>query len=85
MTLNNSTRAGLTFGQILSLVGIIGSIFMVWLSLNVRLAQAEIRIEQLEKGRQENAQNIETIRKENREDHGKIVEKLDELIRSNRH
>ena len=82
MTLSNSTRVGLTFGQILSLIGIIGSIFMVWLSLNVRLAQAEIRIEQLEKGRMENAQNIETIRKENREDHQKMMEKLDELIRS---
>lgn len=81
MTLSNSTRVGLTFGQILSLIGIIGSIFMVWLSLNVRLAQAEIRIEQLEKGRMENAQNIETIRKENREDHQKMMEKLDELIR----
>lgn len=80
MTLHNNTRIGLTFGQILSLCAIIGSIFMVWLSLNVRMAQAEIRIQQLEEGRVQNAKNIETIRTENREDHQNILRKLDDLI-----
>ena len=38
MALNQETKYGLTFGQILSLIAVVGSIFMVWLSLNIRVA-----------------------------------------------
>ena len=48
MALNQDTKYGLTFGQILSLLTVIGAIFMVWLSLNIRVAQSEVRIEELE-------------------------------------
>jgi predicted sulfurtransferase len=79
MVLRSETKVGLTFGQILSLIGVFGAILLAWVTINVRIAQAEVRIETLEKGRLQNAENIERIRSENREDHQKIMEKLDRL------
>lgn len=80
MALNQETKYGLTFGQILSLIAVVGSIFMVWLSLNIRVAQAEVRIEELEKGRIENARSIQQLYQDNREDHKEMINKLDRLI-----
>lgn len=84
MVLNQQTRAGLTFGQVLSVLAIIGGLITVWVSLNVKIAQAELRIEQLEKSRIESASRNETSRKENREEHQRIMEKLDRLIERER-
>lgn len=80
MVLQRETKIGLTFGQVISVLTIIGGILISWISINVRIAQAEIRIDQLERGRETNAQNIEKIRLENREDHQRIMEKLDRLF-----
>ena len=77
MTLQKETKVGMTFGQIISVLTIIGGLIISWVSINVRIAEAEVRIEQLECGRISNAQNIEKIRIENREDHQRIMEKLD--------
>jgi len=77
--LQRDTRLGLTFGQIISILTILGSVLLAWVSINVRIAQAEVRIEELEKGRVTNSQNIEKIRVENREDHQRILDKLDDL------
>lgn len=77
--LQKETKYGLTFGQILSLLSVIGAIILAWVSINVRIAQAEVRIEELEKGRVQNATSIETMRKENREDHQAIIIKLDQI------
>jgi len=84
MVLQRETKFGLTFGQVISVLTILGGIIISWLSINVRIAQAEVRIDQLEKGRETNARNIEVIRTENREDHQRIMEKLDDLIRNER-
>lgn len=69
----------MTFGQIISVLTIIGGLLISWISINVRIAEAEVRINQLEQGRETNAQNIEKIRVENREDHMRILEKLDDM------
>ena len=81
MALNENTKYGLTFGQILSLIAVVGSILMVWISLNIRVAQSEVRIEQLEIGRIENAKNIQQLYQDNREDHQRLMDKLDILIK----
>lgn len=78
--LAKETKLGLTFGQVISILTIIGGILLSWISINVRIAQAEVRIEQLEKGRETNAENIEKIRTENREDHQRILDKLDYMM-----
>jgi len=82
MVLQKETKYGLTFGQILSLLTVIGGIIVAWVSLNVRIAQAEIRIKSLESNFEQTLKSIETIRLENREDHRVLLEKIDELIRS---
>lgn len=82
MVLQKETRMGLTFGQMLSVLTIIGGIIIAWVSINVRVAQAEVRIQQLEVGHDRNARNIEVIRLENREDHKAIMDKLDEYFKS---
>lgn len=80
MVLQTPTRVGLTFGQIISSLALIGGIITAYVSLNVRIANLEVQVEALEKGRMLNAQNIETIRLENRQDHKEIMNKLDNLI-----
>lgn len=81
MTLKNQTPIGLTFGQILSVIGLVGALFAAWININMRITASEVKIEQLEKGRIQNAINIETIRIENRDDHKQMMLKLDLLIK----
>ena len=80
MVLHKETKFGLTFGQMLSVLTIIGGIMISWVAINVRIAQAEIRIDELEKGRITNSQNIEQMRRENRDDHLQLMDKIDQLI-----
>ena len=81
MVLQKETKYGLTFGQILSLLTVIGGIIVAWVSLNVRIAQAEVRIQVLERQFEATAESIEQIRIENREDHRELIFKLDELMK----
>lgn len=74
------TKFGLTFGQLLSLIALIFGMIAAWVTINVRIATAETRIEQLEMGRQENARNIQQLYQDNREDHKEMIEKLDKVI-----
>jgi hypothetical protein len=80
MALQKETKLGLTYGQILTTLTLISGIFLAWQTINVRIATAELKIAELENGRITNAQNIETIRTENRDDHKAISEKLDRII-----
>lgn len=80
MALQKETKLGLTYGQILTTLTLISGIFLAWQTINVRIATAEIRIAELEHGRITNAQNIERIRVENRDDHQIISDKLDKII-----
>jgi len=63
-------RIGLTFTQIVAILTILAAIFMTYQTVSVRLTAAEIRITKLEE-----------FKVENREDHNKILVKLDELIK----
>lgn len=80
MSLKNQTELGLTFGQILSVTGILAIMLSAWININVRMATGEVRIEQLEKGRIQNAITIESMRIENKKDFKDISDKLDQLI-----
>lgn len=81
MVLHKETKFGLTFGQVISLLTLVGAILTVWISLNVRMAQAEIRIENLEYNFQQTLKSVETIRLENREDHRILMNKLDDIMK----
>ena len=80
MTLNRETKLGMTFGQLLSVIGLIFGMIAAWVAINVRIATAETRIEQLESGRQENARNIQQLYHDNREDHREMMNKLDKVL-----
>ena len=80
MILTEQTKIGMTIGKLIGFVGIFATVFTIWMNVNVKLTEMEIRIQELEKGRLQNANNIETIRRENREDHATIMQKLDVLI-----
>lgn len=81
MGLHKETKFGLTFGQVISLLTLVGAILTVWISLNVRMAQAEIRIESLEYNFQQTIKSVEMNRTENREDHRVLMDKLDEIMK----
>lgn len=81
MVLHKETKFGLTFGQVISLLTSVGAILTVWISLNVRMAQAEIRIESLEYNFQQTIKSVEMNRTENREDHRVLMDKLDEIMK----
>jgi len=81
MVLQKETKYGLTFGQILSLLTVIGGIIVAWISLNVRIAQAEVRIQVLERQFEATVKSVEQIRIENRQDHRELIFKIDELMK----
>lgn len=80
MTLTAQTKIGLTFGQIITIVVIVFSFAMSYANLTVRINNIEQKAIELEKGRIVNAANIETVRSENRDDHAKMIEKMDLIL-----
>lgn len=84
MVLQRESKLGLTFGQLLSIITVLGSLVVAYVSINVRITQTEVKITELERGRDINAKNIEQIRIENREDHQAISLKLDRLIENDK-
>ena len=80
MVLQTPTRVGLTFGQIISSLALIGGIITAYVSLNVRIAGLEVQVKELENGRYINATNIEKGRLENREEHKELNDKLDRVL-----
>jgi len=84
MVENITTKSGMTFGQILSVLVIIGSMFAAWLQINERITSNEVKIQGLEQGRITNAFNISRIydaledsRKENKADFKEVLDKLE--------
>jgi hypothetical protein len=79
-----TTEFGLTFGQILALLTILGGIVGTYVNVNVRVKAIEVEIENVKCQRAEDIKSIELNRKENREEHTMIIEKLDDMI-TNQH
>ena len=77
--MEKQTHTGLSFGQLISVISLAGAILFAWVQINVRIAQSEVKIEELEKGRIQNATNIEVMRIENREDHKEIIKEFQSL------
>ena len=80
MELNSKTKIGLTFPEIISMIMTIAMLIGFYYALSIRISENALNISELEKGRLQNAINIETMRKENREDYRKMIDKLDVLI-----
>ena len=76
----NTPELGLTFGQILALITVIGGILVAWINLNIRVRAIEVELENVKAQRSADVSLMEVNRKENREEHGLIMTKLDNLI-----
>lgn len=62
-------KIGMTFTQLLSLIGVVSLVLAAWISMNVQMADINSRVNTLERDRQEN-----------RQEHQLIMDKLDKLI-----
>jgi hypothetical protein len=91
MVLHATTKSGLTWGQVFAFLGLLSALLVNWIDVKVEMAQirtsTDIRLQELEKGKNINEENIKTVRKEirednviNKEDHEHIMDKLDLLI-----
>ena len=71
---------GLSFLDILAILGILGGLITAYTALNVRIASIEVRTKQLESNLTISVDDQETLRKENREDHKALMDKMDKVI-----
>jgi hypothetical protein len=67
-------KIGMTFQQLLSLIGVVGLILAAWISMNVQMADINARVNTLERDRYEN-----------RQEHKIIMDKLDNMIYDMKH
>jgi hypothetical protein len=80
MTLNSTTKIGLSFGQILSLITITAGFVMGYRDLDLRMTLIEKKSIETDKMIQLNNNDIEKVRVENRQDHAVMNDKIDELL-----
>ena len=62
-------KIGMTYSQLLATITILGAMLAGWVAINVRMAEMDTRIDALEESK-----------RENRQEHQTIIEKLEKLI-----
>ena len=90
MELNETTKIGFTVKQAvtlaISVIVIEASILTAWSTWNIKFekfkTETEINLRLLEIGRANNANTIELIRSENRQDHQILSNKQDEILKA---
>jgi proteasome assembly chaperone (PAC2) family protein len=78
--LNRETKFGLTFGQLLALLGLVGGIITTYIDLNIKVATIDERNKFMEQRMDKIENSTEMVRQENRQDHMKMEAKMDYLI-----
>ncbi|CAB5225771.1 hypothetical protein UFOVP756_4 [uncultured Caudovirales phage] len=78
--LNRETKFGLTFGQLLALLGLVGGILTTYIDLNIKVATIDERNKFMEQRMDKIENSTEMVRQENRQDHMKMEAKMDYLI-----
>lgn len=81
MTLNDKTKIGMTFGQLLAIISLFVTLGVTWMNMNVRVANIEVEVEQIKKTRADDLHMQNVFRAENREDHAVLTEKIDAIYR----
>ena len=61
-------------------VGLLGSIFIVYLKLKVDIAKIETRLNAIDRELIQKELTLLLIEKNNREDHKSIIEKIDDIL-----
>ena len=80
MILSSTTKIGLTFGQILSLITVTAIFMMGYRDLDLRISLMEKKSLETDKMIQDNGVEIEKVRLENREDHAVMMNKIDQIL-----
>jgi hypothetical protein len=78
--LNRETKFGLTFGQLLALIGLLGAMLTTYIDLNIKVATIDERNKFMEQRMNKLETSSEVVRQENRQDHMKMEAKMDMLI-----
>jgi Na+-translocating ferredoxin:NAD+ oxidoreductase RnfG subunit len=78
--LQKETKIGLTFGQIIAVVGLMSGVIAAYTDLNVRVAKIDEKNQAIEKRVEKQETQSETIRQENRQDHQRMEAKMDIII-----
>lgn len=78
--LNKETKFGLTFGQLLALIGLLGAMFTTYIDLNIKVATIDERNKFMEQRINKIEISTEVVRQENRQDHLKMESKMDLLL-----
>jgi len=66
-------RIGITFTQLISLIGVVFMVIAAWISMNNQMAETKTEVNVLKK-------SLIELRQENREDNKELNKKLDNLI-----
>ncbi len=88
MTTANIAAYGMSTGEIviavLTTIGLVLGILKVWIQSQTELAQIKVSLTNMENDlkQHKNDDNFryEQMRKENREDHGKLFDKIDKIV-----
>lgn len=80
MTLNDKTKIGLTFGQLIAIICMIGTFAAYIMDINVQLSNLRLEITQVKLQRDEDLKATFSFRSENREDHLIFGSKLDAIL-----
>jgi hypothetical protein len=64
MTLNDKTKIGMTFGQLLAIISLFVTLGVTWMNMNVRVANIEVEVEQIKKNRAEDLRMQSVFRAE---------------------
>ena len=72
--LSSQTKIGLTFGQIIAVLGVLSSIGYSWMTMNIRVSN-------LEQNRTKVDENYVRLYQENRQDHEKLAYQMNEIYK----
>ncbi len=72
--LSSQTKIGLTFGQIIAVLGVLSSIGYSWMTMNIRVSN-------LEQNKTKVDENYVRLYQENRQDHEKLAYQMNEIYK----
>ena len=72
--LSSQTKIGLTFGQIIAVLGVLSSIGYSWMTMNIRVSN-------LEQNKAKVDENYVRLYQENRQDHEKLAYQMNEIYK----
>lgn len=75
---------GLTYSQIIATLIMIGGYVAAWVNLNIKITEVRARITAIEGKQAEKDISIETMRKENNDQHADILDKLNDFMLNHR-